>query len=653
MIDNIRGSTDRTQAAAAWGKVAAGVGSGLLGGAAAALILYGAWMLPLMGLILTRVSLWRGLAATLIVGAAGGVVYSRLAGLIGAGRLRIAAAGLALGLTVWLIGPLVLIPLWLGLPAFPASPLDQLPTLGAFLAYGLVVAISYPALTGETGAFGPPAQGMGRGVQAARSGRRLGRRRGALLVSLGLVLLCGLAGIVLLRGATTTDPEALVLPSGYRAEVVAEGFTYPTSLAVAADGTVYVGEAGYVYGPKSATARVLAVSPGSVVAEVARGFDGPLGGLALQDGLLYVSHRGKVTVLELENQGPPAGPRRDPPRHDFVSGLPSLGDHQNNDIKVGPDGLLYLGQGTATNAGVVGSDNFVYAWADRYPEFCDVPSRDWILTGISYPDRDLRTANPADSVLTDAFAPFGTVWAEGTTLQGDAKAGGTVLQIDPGTGGTRVYADGLRNPYGLAFAADGSLYTTNLGYDDRGVRAVKGSPDWLVRIREGAWYGWPDYAGLRPLSDPAFASRRGSNLEPLIANPPPVEGQLAEFAVHSSPMKPDVSPGGRFGDPGGIYVPLFGDAEPLTEDLPGPVPTGVVRVDPDTGQVRPFLRNRTGGRAARYDRGIKRAVACAFDPSGDALHVLDFGCIETTDLAPNAIPRTGVLWRIIPAAGTG
>jgi len=33
---------------------------------------------------------------------------------------------------------------------------------------------------------------------------------------------------------------------------------------------------------------------------------------------------------------------------------------------------------------------------------------------------------------------------------------------------------------------DGTLYATNLGYDDRGVRAVKNSPDWVVKLKKGA-----------------------------------------------------------------------------------------------------------------------------------------------------------------------
>ena len=57
----------------------------------------------------------------------------------------------------------------------------------------------------------------------------------------------------------------------------------------------------------------------------------------------------------------------------------------------------------ATNAGVVGSDNFVYAWADRYPDFHDIPSRDFTLTEkiILQP----KETDPA-AKTTGAFTPL-------------------------------------------------------------------------------------------------------------------------------------------------------------------------------------------------------------------------------------------------------
>lgn len=116
-----------------------------------------------------------------------------------------------------------------------------------------------------------------------------------------------------------------------------------------------------------------------------------------------------------------------------------------------------------------------------------------------------------------------------------------------------------------------------------------------------------------------------------------------------------VSPGGAFGDEGGIYVALFGDARPLTENLPTSLATQVVRVDPATGEYRTFLQNRGNQpRAGRYGPGLKRVIALTFAPDAAALYVLDFGQIETTDLAPNAIPMTGTLWRIVlEGAGEG
>jgi glucose/arabinose dehydrogenase len=626
-------------------RLLAGIGAGLWGSLAAVLLFWGAWMLPVLGLVVTRATLGAGAVTVVLLGVAGGAAYGLVTGTRGLSPLTSAVSGALLGLLMWGGGALVAIPRVLGLSVLPVDPRSQLPSLGAFLAYGVSAALAYEFLAGRLLGVGA---GTGPHVSAgARCQRRIARHRwSAVALALTIPALSAVVAALLLRGAWSTDLAALAVAPGFRAEVVAKGFTFPTSLAWGPGGALYVGESGYSYGPKVAVARVVSVGPDGSVREVARGFDGPLNGLAYHNGNLYVSHRGRVTVLDPDDGAQAA-------RRDLVTGLPSLGDHHNNELAVGPDGFLYVGQGTATNAGVVGSDNFLYGWADRYPWFGDVPSRQWTLHGRAYRDVDLRTANPLDSATTGAFAPFGQSLpgpAAPAPAAGQA-ASGAVLRIDPGSGALTVYADGLRNPYGLAFGPQGQLYATNLGYDDRGVRAVRQSPDWVVAVEQGAWYGWPDFAGTVPLADERFRSRRGVDRQPLIANPPPVAAPLATLMPHVNPMKLAVSPGGAFGEAGALFVAAFGDVGPLTEDLTTAVPTGVLRINPADGRHEWFLLNRQESRAERWGNGIKRAIAVLFTPDRSAMYVLDFGQLEVTDLAPNAILGTGVLWRIVPDVG--
>ncbi len=587
-----------------WGLIA-----GLAGALAGSAILWGSWLLPALGLLLTRAGLIYGFLAMLILGALGGVLY---AALLRRRRMRLHStilAGVALGFILWVIGPLLLVPVILGFPPQWESPLDHWTPLLAFVLYGTVTGLLY-----------------------SRWG--LGQSRARTYYALGILAAAALLTPFMLRAATSTDPEALQLPPGYRAEVVAKGFTYPTALALDDHGNIYVAESGFAYGPKTTAARILKVRPDGRIGEVAGDFEGPLNGIALRSDRLFVSHRGKITVFDLESRE----------REDLVTNLPSLGDHQNNDLVFGKDGALYFGQGTATNAGVVGSDNFVYAWADRHPDVHDIPSRRFTLTGENYESLDLGTADPADTRKTGAFAPFGQTRESGEQVEPAVPASGAVHRLDLETGELSLFADGLRNPYGLAVDAEGNIYATNLGYDDRGVRAVKGCPDWLVRLREGAWYGWPDFAGTVALTEPLFASERGVNRKPLLVDPPPVEAPLATFPPHYSPMKLAVAPEEFPHD--GIFVAVFGDGQPLTENLEEQVPTGVLLVDPATGRFDWFIKNKEQPRAGRMGNGLKRVVDVKFSPDGQSMYLLDFGVMEFTDMAPNAIPQSGVLWKI-------
>lgn len=63
-----------------------------------------------------------------------------------------------------------------------------------------------------------------------------------------------------------------------------------------------------------------------------------------------------------------------------------------------------------------------------------------------------------------------------------------IWEIDVATGQGRIFATGLRNPVGMDFAADGTLYTVVNERDELGNNLV---PDYLTSVKDGAFYGWP------------------------------------------------------------------------------------------------------------------------------------------------------------------
>jgi glucose/arabinose dehydrogenase len=67
-----------------------------------------------------------------------------------------------------------------------------------------------------------------------------------------------------------------------------------------------------------------------------------------------------------------------------------------------------------------------------------------------------------------------------------------ILSLRPDGRDLRVYASGLRNPYGLAVQPrTGRLYATVNGQDKLGTAADPEPADTLVLVKRGARYGWP------------------------------------------------------------------------------------------------------------------------------------------------------------------
>ncbi len=445
------------------------------------------------------------------------------------------------------------------------------------------------------------------------------------------------------------DPGGVALPAGYRAEVVATGLTFPVGVAFDERSGVYVVESGYSYGEVWTTPRLLRIGVGGSPSVVATGENPPWNGVAYHEGNFYIAEGGEKEggrILKVSADGKVVP---------LVSGLPSLGDHHTDGPAVGPDGWIYFGQGTATNSGVVGPDNADFGWLPRHPDFHDVPCRDVKLAG-----RNFASANPlspGQRATTGAYSPFGTATTPGQVIPGRVPCSGAILRV-PATGGTpELVAWGLRNPFGLAFSPQGQLYVAENGADQRGSRPIFGAPDVLWAVNPGAWMGWPDYAMGVSLSDPRFYQDGNPKLDRLLAEDPetaPPPRPAAILGVHASANGFDFSRSAAFGHVGEAFIAEFGDIAPSSGKVLGPVGFKVVRVDVTTGRIEDFLVNAGAhnGPASRVGgTGIERPVAARFDPSGEALYVVDFGVMTVGPKGPAPRRETGVLWRITRPGG--
>ena len=449
------------------------------------------------------------------------------------------------------------------------------------------------------------------------------------------------------------DPAAAQVPAGYRVEVVLKDLTYPTSVEFDEDGAMYVVEAGYSYGDPTATPRILKVDRRGTITTVAQeGLNGPVADLLRHNGQLYVAHRGKISVVQ------------DGKLRDLVTGLPSEGDHHTNQMALGPDGKIYFGQGTATNSGVVGVDNYKMGWLKKHPNFHDVPAK-----AIRLREKTFSSDNPLSEkdakAQTGAFQPFGQAVPRDGTIDGATKASGTILRMNADGSGLEVYAWGLRNPFGVVWS-DGKLYASENGFDVRGSRPIANDKEDLYEIKEGAWYGWPDYASGIPVTDPQFKPKDGPAPAFVMAEHPPVEKPVLTFPEHSASTKLAVNPGG-FGDTGDLFLAFFGHMAPMTGTVEGEHGGHrVVRINPATKRVETFFSKKEtgdhhkkagpsasaqsgpGGEGAKDESltpGPRRLLDVVFSPDGRAMYVVDFGAM-VVEKEPKPFPGSGLIWRI-------
>lgn len=421
------------------------------------------------------------------------------------------------------------------------------------------------------------------------------------------------------------------LPGGYKISKFTSNLTFPTGITFNDIGEMYVIESGYKVGPVQGAARVLKVNPDGSTTEFVRGFNAPVLGIAWYRGYLYISESGYPgQITKIASNGT---------RKTLIRGLPTGGDYGLGEIVFGPGDKMYFGVGSATNSGVVGSDN---GWLAKRPKFHDLTCRSYELVGQNYVSENPLTPESGDITVTGAFQSFGVSVKPDQVVSRNFPYTGAVYEANIDGTGLVVYADGLRNPFGLGLGSGGNLFATDNGMDIRGSRPVADAPDTFEQVFPGEWYGWPDYSARIPLTDPRFKPPGGSQPQFLIKNHPPLaEGPVSVFKPHSVPTKFDFSTSDQFGFTGQAFIALFGHLYHEGKTLPEQAGFKVVRVNPETGNVSDFMTVMYPG---AENKGPVHPIQAKFSPNSTELYVVDFG--ERGDTGKPPTSNSGAIWRI-------
>lgn len=251
------------------------------------------------------------------------------------------------------------------------------------------------------------------------------------------------------RVVERTSDRKPVAPPGFRVDLFATALDNPRVLRVAPNGDVFVAE--------TATGRigVLRAKDGASraehVATFAEGLDEPFGIGFYPPGpdprFVYVAETNRVVRFpyragDLRATG---GPEVVVPQ---IAG--STGGHSTRDLAFSIDGSrLYVSVGSGSNVA-----------------------------------EGLASRNPASVAAWDVAHGLGAAW--------DAEDGrADVLSFTPAGTDRHILATGLRNCVGLAVhPGTGDVWCSTNERDGLGDNLV---PDYLTRVRAGAYYGWPWY----------------------------------------------------------------------------------------------------------------------------------------------------------------
>ena len=477
--------------------------------------------------------------------------------------------------------------------------------------------------------------------------------------------------------AVAASAEDIVVPEGYSVEVAAADLSYPGDMTFGPDGEMYIAEVGgHTYGTKpeeAPQARILRINtdgtrevvydkvvPLEVIQQVEfgeaipeEGLVPPITGLTYNpnSGLLYVSHRTRYSTLNPETGE----------FNTIIDGLPVWGEFLNHKPIFGPDGKMYFVLSTQGNSGTVDGHMTKVMKIFNKPNAREIPCQDVEVTGA-----DFWIDNPLterkEKVRAEVYVELGVNTTYGQVIPGEFWCHGAVYRTDADGSNAERLAWGLRSLYGYDFAPNGRLYATQNSGNIMAPRPIYDDWETIYEIREGGWYGWPDYYSGIPITDDRF--RRPNDPE-FTGQPFPHEFSLTEetrrrlagddllpiqpvirLPVHAAAEGLAFSPEGFGLEPYEVLVAEFGAIIPYYKEPDAWPGFRVQKVDLITSEIENFAYNRSLKPAwATGGGGLRRPLQVTFGPDG-ALYITDFGVIHFSEQGMNAQPNTGVIWKV-------
>ncbi len=241
-----------------------------------------------------------------------------------------------------------------------------------------------------------------------------------------------------------TEAQKPVVPKGFEVRLFASGLSGPRLIRTAPNGDIFVAE--------SEAGRVSILRPEGGQAPAAHAFAtgllNPFGIAFYPPGpdpeWVYVGNTDSVVRFPYRNGDLQARG----PAETVVPHLP-VGGHRTRDVVFSPDGqTMFVSVGSGSNVA-----------------------------------ESMAKQNAAELKEWASGHPAGATWGNETDRA-------DVLAFDPQGNNRHPFATGIRNCVGMAIDPSGTLWCSTNERDGLGDDVP---PDYITRVREGAFYGWPWY----------------------------------------------------------------------------------------------------------------------------------------------------------------